>query len=207
MQIPLFGQPTDFRHLTQQAAAQVPGLSLMFDFVNSSEEAALRHEIDQRPWSNELSRRVQHYGYRYDYRQRRITHDSYLGPLPSFLQKIAQRLYAEGHLSVVPDQAIVNEYQPGQGIAPHIDCEPCFGESLASLSLGAPVLMQFFPVSGTDEPVAIRLEAGSLLALRGAARYDWLHGIPARKTDVWQGEKWVRQRRVSVTFRQVVGMD
>jgi len=207
MQISLFGEAPDFRQQTQQSLANVPGLSLIFDFVNNPEETALLREIDQRPWSDELSRRVQHYGYRYDYRQRRITCDSYLGPLPPFLQKIAQRLHAEGHLPVVPDQAIVNEYLPGQGIAPHVDCEPCFGNVLASLSLGSPVVMQFSALNGADELVALQLEPGSLLVLSGPARYDWKHGIPARKTDALPGAKWIRQRRVSVTFRQVVGAE
>jgi alkylated DNA repair dioxygenase AlkB len=34
-----------------------------------------------------------------------------------------------------PDQAIVNEYQPGQGFPDHIDGPSFFGEAIASPSL------------------------------------------------------------------------
>ena len=66
--------------------------------------------------------RVQHYGWRYDYRARAITPDMHIGALPDWLAKLAQRLYDETDLFYrVPEQVIVNEYQAGQGIATHID--------------------------------------------------------------------------------------
>ena len=34
------------------------------------------------------------------------------------------------------EQAIVNEYEPGQGIAPHVDRD-CFGPVVATVSLGS----------------------------------------------------------------------
>ena len=37
--------------------------------------------------------------------------------------------------------------------------------------------------------------------LSDEARYEWEHGIAPRKRDVWQGVRWDRGRRVSVTLR------
>ena len=43
----------------------------------------------------------------------------------------------------MPDQLIVNEYQPGQGISAHIDCEPCFKNTIVTVSLGSVYEMDF----------------------------------------------------------------
>jgi hypothetical protein len=44
------------------------GIALHYikDFVSANEEAALLSAIDGEPWRQDLKRRVQHYGYRYD---------------------------------------------------------------------------------------------------------------------------------------------
>ena len=44
------------------------GAVLVPDFVTPAEEARLLLRIAGAPWLPELSRRVQHYGFRYDYR-------------------------------------------------------------------------------------------------------------------------------------------
>lgn len=56
---------------------------------------------------------------------------------------IASRLYEDTLMEVLPDQVIVNEYQPGQGIANHIDCISCFSGTVISLSLGSSCIMDF----------------------------------------------------------------
>jgi len=159
--------------------------------------------IDRAGWIKDLKRRVQHYGYRYDFRERRVTEGSYLGALPDWLLPIARRLVADGFFAAMPDQVIVNEYQPRQGIAPYVDCEPSFGDTIASLSLGSACLMEFRK-AGQSERLDHLLEPRSLLILSGEARYGWKHGIAARKTDVVDGVKRPRARRMSLTFRTVV---
>jgi hypothetical protein len=42
------------------------------DFVDPETHNTLLAEIDHNPWLRDLSRRVQHYGYRYDYKARGI---------------------------------------------------------------------------------------------------------------------------------------
>jgi len=148
-------------------------------------------------WSSELSRRVQHYGWQYDYRARRVDESAYLGPLPGWLEVAAARV-AEGLGVGRPNQVIVNEYLAGQGIAPHIDCITCFGPVVSTLSLGSEVQMD---LSLGSAQVPVLLERGSLLALTGPARYVWQHGIAKRLVDKEFGV--VRSRRVSLTFRTV----
>jgi alkylated DNA repair dioxygenase AlkB len=53
------------------------------------------------------------------------------------------------------------------------------------------------------ENIAVTLEPRSLLFMSGAARYEWTHEILSRKTDIVAGEKRLRERRVSLTFRKV----
>ena len=180
----------------------VPGLGYEPRFVTAIEGARLIDAVDGEPWLTDLKRRVQHYGYRYDYKARRVDRSMYLGPLPNWAGAAADRLVAEGHMADPPDQLIVNEYAPGQGIAPHVDCVPCFGPVVCSLTLGSACVMQLDAVGGT-KATSIPLEPGSLLTLEGDARYIWRHGIPARKTDRHDGRIIPRARRVSLTFRTI----
>lgn len=176
-------------------APDIPDLQYLPDFITANEEQALIKIIDQQPWLNDLKRRVQHYGYKYDYKAREVTADSYIGPLPDWLMRVVRKLPFKS------DQAIVNEYLPGQGISAHVDCVPCFSDTIASLSLGSGAVMQF---TNGQEKHDLYLEPRSLIILSGPARYDWTHAIPARKSDVVDGFKIERGRRVSLTFRSVI---
>jgi len=91
--------------------------------------------IDEQEWRSDLKRRVQHYGYVYDHRARRVTQADFLSALPRLFDGLADELLSAGLFERAGDQVIVNEYLPGQGIAPHIDCQPYFGDTIASLSL------------------------------------------------------------------------
>lgn len=179
-----------------------PGARLIDAFVDQAEEQDLLAAIDAAPWRSDLKRRIQHYGWRYDYRARAVSPDMDLGPLPTWAARLAAKVGAHAEFGATPDQVIVNEYLPGQGISAHVDCEPCFGPAIASLSLGGPVEMVFRKRS-TDEKRQVILYPLMLLILSGEARYDWTHEIPARKSDVIDEERRPRRRRVSLTFRTV----
>ncbi len=178
----------------------IAGLTYRQDYIDPAHAAALLHFIDAQPWRGDLTRRTQHYGYVYDYRARRVDPSMYIGPLPTLLQTLSAQLHADKLLPLPPDQAIINEYLPGQGIADHIDCAPCFGAVVASLTLGSAVVMDFKQAGKHEQ---LLLEPQSLLVLAGSARYDWTHGIAKRKRDTYAGQVFQRSRRVSVTFRTV----
>lgn len=181
----------------------ISGLTYIPDFISAQEQDFLLSQIDQQAWLTDLKRRVQHYGYKYDYKARIVGNDAYLGSLPDWLSSLSKKLHDDGIFPSVPDQVIVNEYLPGQGISAHIDCVPCFADTIASLSLGSPCIMEFSN-SKTSEKKSIVLEDRSLIVLSGPARYEWQHAIPARKSDIIDGVKTERARRVSLTFRNVI---
>ncbi|MEN9874244.1 MAG: hypothetical protein RL186_1141, partial [Pseudomonadota bacterium] len=62
-----------------------------------------------------MKRRVQHYGWRYDYRAGRVNSNDYLGPLPSVFAELANKIGENLSAPTDFDQVIVNEYLPGQG--------------------------------------------------------------------------------------------
>jgi len=179
----------------------IHGASYISDFISPKEEKTLLTHIDTGKWLYDLKRRVQHYGYKYDYNLRKIDLGMRIGVLPDWLQSLAIRLYEANIFEKIPDQVIVNEYEPGQGISPHIDCEPCFDKTIVSLSLNSTAVMDF--TKGLEK-VSLPLEPRSILILKDDARYEWHHCIPARKSDTYNGIKLLRKRRVSLTFRKVI---
>lgn len=205
MQKDLFGhsKPTS-GELSLERANEVTGLELYPEFIDRQTEISLLETIDRGSWLHDLSRRVQHYGYKYDYKARKLDHSFFLGKLPDWLQTIALSLYEKKLIDFIPDQAIINEYEIGQGIAPHIDCEPCFGDTILSLSLGSTCVMNFEKEPHSKTKVELLVEPRTLLIMKAESRYDWYHGIPPRKSDKFNGESLKRGRRVSITFRKVV---
>lgn len=183
-------------------APPIPGLRYTEEYLTPDEETALLSTIEAQPWLTDHDQRVQHYGWRFDYSSRRADPDQYLGLLPVWAATLAERLRLDGFLSDVPDQLVVRDYQPGQGTAPHIDCIPCFGEVIATLSLGGSCVMDFTSID-SGQSFALTLEPGSLLVLSGDARYRWEHGIAARKADGVNGTARLRTRRLSLIFRRV----
>ena len=65
------------------AVYNISGLRYIPNFISAAQSAELLERIDKQDWQAELRRRVQHYGYIYDYRSRTISRDMRLGPLPN----------------------------------------------------------------------------------------------------------------------------
>lgn len=185
--------------LIEGGMTEIEGLCLVGGFVSESEEVRLLSCVDSSSWQGEIKRRVQHYGWRYGYRTRHVDDSAYLGPLPAWMEALAGQVAGVWDSARVPDQVIVNEYLPGQGISSHVDA-PCFGPILASLSLGSDTTMTF---GRLGEVRSLRLPSRSLLVLAGPARFEWTHEIAARKSDIVDNARVFRVRRVSLTFRTV----
>ncbi len=178
------------------------GAVIVPDFITPAEEARILLRIDQAPWLTELRRRVQHYGYRYDYRgggSRTPASD-----FPRWTSVMAERLRPH-FAGDVPVQCIVNEYRPGQGIGMHADHRD-FGPVVASLSLGTDWPMRFrrrdngpYVRTGLPGDEVATLPRRSVLVLAGAARTDWMHGIDPADT---AGRT---ATRISATFRTLAG--
>lgn len=116
-------------------------------------------------------------------------------------------------------QVILNLYRPGEGITPHVDLLQRFGDGILGVSLLSGTVMTFTRESSSydlrndddESPEAtthqIYLPARSIIVFEKEARYQWKHGIPARKQDFVEsdgtlGNVWRdRNMRVSITIR------
>ncbi len=196
-------QPSLSPPSNQEAIDALTGLDYKEDYIDKREHDRLMELIDEQPWLNDLKRRVQHYGFKYDYKARRVARDMRIGKLPEWLEELAEKLWKDRHMPEIADQVIVNEYEQGQGISRHIDCEPCFQDTIVSLSLGWGCFMDFTNEDKTEK-VSVWLAPRSIVVLSEEARYKWWHGIAARKSDMRNGRRVDRERRVSLTFRKVI---
>lgn len=170
----------------------IKGLTLLEDFLTVEEERQLLEHIDAAQWNTSLKRRTQHYGFEYNYTSKDALKPA--EPIPEWLNFVIDRL----KLPERPDQVIVNEYKPGQGIAAHIDNTKMFGDTIVSVSLGSQVMMDFTRNKGTEREQVL-LSRRSAVFLTGEARYKWFHAIAPRLTD----GSVKRTRRVSLTFRKM----
>ena len=190
----------------RQPEHEIPGLVYKPDFITEEEETKLLTCIDGAEWSTELQRRVQHYGWRYDYKQRQIDESMRLGELPEWARELGRRLVNEWLMRDLPDQVIVNEYCGRQGISRHIDQPRSFAEHVATISL-IETWGMVFRRRGSKEKVEKPLERRSVAVLTGDARYKWTHEIPNRANEprMEQGKRRrvKRTRRISLTFRTV----
>ena len=89
-------------------------------------------------------------------------------------------------------QAIINLYQPGEGITPHIDLLGRYGDGIIGVSFNSSCVMRFDKAEnpgGTqnDKDKSSRwdlyLPERSIIVLSREARYNWSHGIDKKKRD------------------------
>lgn len=146
--------------------------------------------------------------------------------LPSILLTLLENL-ASALRPVLPDstfdllfpstptqarQAIINLYQPGEGITPHVDLLGRYADGIIGVSFGSGCVMRFDradeEASELEEEIRwdLYLPERSVIVLSEEARYGWTHGIDKRTQDYVcdsiDGGRWVeRGPRVSVTFR------
>jgi alkylated DNA repair dioxygenase AlkB len=180
----------------------IPGLSYFPNALTEEQEQALLQELDgpDAEWhpltDSPQSRRVQHYGYRYDYKRRTVSEPT--TPIPAH--------WADLFPSTSEwNQVIVNEYLPGQGISAHTD-SLAYADVIQCYTLGSGATMRFTPEDKEEkgERRDIYVEPRSLYIMAGEARYQWKHEMVSRKTDTVQGVKKARSRRISVTLRFVL---
>ena len=183
--------------------SRISGLQLEDNYVDRSLECSLVNSIDARDWIRERRGRVQNYGYLFNYNTGNIDNFSSIKPIPSFIQELGQGLVDRGFFKSFPECVIINEYTPGQGIVPHIDVIEHFGPQVVTISLLADINMVFIKNMERDVRFELPLPARSLLLLDGEARFDWMHGIRARKTDNVDGQGVQRERRISISFRNI----
>ncbi|KXJ22380.1 Alkylated DNA repair protein alkB-like 8 [Exaiptasia diaphana] len=217
-----------------------PGLVLVENFITEEEEKklldkfSLDDEEDASQTENDSEivqkqlkhRKVKHFGYEFLYGTNNIDTSKPLpGGIPEVCHGILQHMLTEGYIQEIPDQLTVNQYNPGQGIPPHIDTHSAFEDGIVSLSLGAKITMEFRHPD--QRHVSVLLPQRSLLVMTGESRYEWTHGITPRRYDIINenqrkhgkqrrpsdGEdndlvsagvtQYERETRISLTFRKI----
>ena len=157
--------------------------------------------------SSQTGRKVQQYGFEYDYATRKDSEYKRIQDIPEpllVLQQIAKQAEQEADPDTEPklckfNQCIVNKYEPGQGISAHIDKET-FGPVIGCFTLGSGTTITFTrTLNGEKVMIEIYVEPNSLYLMTGDSRYEWKHEIKPKLTD--DGVK--RHTRISVTFRTV----
>lgn len=161
------------------------GLFVVDKFLSEEEQNDLIRNIDNMTWSNELSRRVQHYGAKYDYKTKTLNYECL--SIPLFFNSILDKL---NNIDTF-NQIIVNEYCKLQKISIHKDSD-VFGENICTITLGDST--EFIMTNGSRK-YTITPKPGTLLTLSGESRYDWTH--ETKKSSI---ENF---RRISVTLRTI----
>lgn len=188
-QLSLFGEPA--------GPALPEGLVYRPELIAPAEEEALAARIAALPlrafeFQNFLgNRRTISFGWHYAFDGSGLSETE---PMPDWLLPVRAR--AAGFAGLAPDalaHALIIEYAPGAGIGWHRD-RPVFGDVIG-LSLLAPARLRFRrrpPDSPEGRWQRVNLIAAprSAYLLRGPAREEWQHSIPAMEA-----------LRYSITFR------
>ncbi len=193
------------------SSVDIPGLILIENFITEAEEQQIFEAIDKRDWHKLATRRVQHDGYEFVYGENNVNPNNKLGPLPDWIQATQKKL--EAYCDKVNgqgkglDQLTINDYQPGDGIPPHVDAIGPFEEAFAAVSMGSGAVMNFRHPDGRQANVYY--PPRSAVVFTGEGRLVWQHSIACRKLDRVNGKlvlsphQRFRGRRVSLTFRKV----
>ena len=179
----------------------VPGLLLYPDFISESMETELIQEIDRQTWVVDYDRRLQYYGYRNEL-EKPYNLIPFPVPMPLLIHQLSENLVEQKIVAIPPDQVIINEYSPGEGLRPHKD-RNYFENQICGVNLGSGCIMRFIKISGGDV-VDVEVPRRSVYVMQDDARYKWNHSIPPRKKDVVEGNVKHRSRRLSITYRKVI---
>lgn len=178
----------------------VPGLLIVKNFITEAEETCLWKEVNKLPWEPLGNRKMMKLGYRHDPQNKTVM--KHLGELPEPFQFVISRILEDKLMSRKPEQCVVNYYDAGHGVYPHIDRIEDYGSEIAGLSLNSDIVMEFHGPKG--ERIELFVPRRSLYIIEGVARFDWKHTIPARTKDKLEnGLINIRKQRISLTFRTV----
>jgi alkylated DNA repair dioxygenase AlkB len=169
----------------------------LFDFLD---------EDNGKKWkylsNSKNSRKVQHYGYLYNYKSGSVKEKG--DNIPKEFQFLIDALNKECLEKLGKEynfnQVIVNNYDPGQGISAHTDVKE-YGEVIGCYTIGSGATMLF--TKGDDIMYDLYVKKNSLYIMSGDSRYKWKHEMSGRKTDMVNNKRVKRDRRISITFRYV----
>jgi len=179
------------------AAPSVPpeGFRYQSDLINAAQERGLIAELERLSFSSfqfhgfEGKRRVISFGWRYDFNGAGLQESD---EIPAFLLPLRQAAAACFNLPASTlQQVLLTQYPAGATIGWHKD-RPVF-QDVVGISLLSSCTFRFRREKGTGwDRQSVLLEPRSAYLLRGPARLEWEHSIPA-----------VPEQRYSITFRSL----
>jgi alkylated DNA repair dioxygenase AlkB len=169
-----------------------PGLKLAFDVISPAQEVELlascaRYNLSYYAMDPKNPRSSVSFGFKYDFKDDNFTP---CAPIPAEFEAVCA--IAAEFAGVTPEEVIdcvVNHYEPGSMIQPHVD-KPIF-DLIIGLSLGSEVEMVFSkPEALGGDRIAVRLPPRSIYLMSGESRHLYRHELPH-----------VPDTRWSITFR------
>ena len=198
------------------------------EFITVSEEKSLLDYVSRTPaprWTQLANRRLQNWG--------GVPHPKGMiaEKMPDWLQEYVDRVNDRGVFGeknvgsgkpTLANHVLLNEYQPGQGIMPHLD-GPMFHPTISTISLGSHTVINFYNEEGVNNSLkfedrlvtSILVQPRSLLVLQDSMYNRFLHGIEEIHEDkigdnicnlensTVIGSIIPRNKRVSLTIRHV----
>jgi alkylated DNA repair dioxygenase AlkB len=185
-QLSLFDQPPVLPVLPD-------GFRYRADFLTAEQERALVAQFRDLPFREFAfqgffgRRRIVSFGWSYDFNRKELQKAA---DIPAFLTPAREAAARFAGLAPADlQQVLVTEYTPGAAIGWHRD-KAVFGD-VVGISLLSPCTFRFRRKAGTGwERAAFTAAPRSAYLLRGPAREEWEHSIPA-----------VQRLRYSITFR------
>jgi alkylated DNA repair dioxygenase AlkB len=183
----------------------VPGLFYIDNAISKEYSKELYRDINKGEWDpvskSPNSRKVQQYGYKYDYKRRAVAEKG--PPIPSYLYQLIKSLKSYIKKLKLKDldfnQVIINKYEPGQGISKHTDAKD-YGPIIGCYTIESGSTMKF---NKDDKSSSLYVKPNSLYIMSGDSRYKWDHEMPSTKSDRVDGKRIPRDQRISITFRNV----
>ena len=99
--------------------------------------------------------------------------------MPPLIRALSEKLVGKNIVQLQPDQVIVNEYVPGEGIRPHKDRD-YYENQICGVNLGSGCIMRFIR-GNNQEVIDIEVPQRSVYVMQDDARKKWKHAIPSRK--------------------------
>lgn len=186
------------------------------NFITSEEEKHILNNFYSVPkpkWTYLSNRRLQDYGGVPS--EKGMIPEKIPNWLNIYMNKIHDLNLFEGK---TPNQVLMNEYEPGQGIMPHTD-GPLFYPTIATISCSSHTVLEFLENNESRKVLCkVLLEPLSLVIVKDDLYSKYLHSISEKKLDTLAedcvnlplcgtkrniGDVLERSTRVSLTIRNV----
>ena len=128
----------------------IPGLRYVPGYLGVDEHDRLLDIVSGLDWQELGGRRIQFYGHWYHHTKGVYS----VGGLPEWCATLSSRLCQDELTAYVADQLIVTEYQPGEGIRPHVDA-PVFADVIIGVTLGSTCVMEFARAGHSTQEVLL----------------------------------------------------